>query len=452
PVFPQKEMVLEIIETASPRSRFHLESAQDKDEGLNGVQNYSLSANPHFSLHQEKGKDGSRYAELVLQRQLDREEQREIRLVLTATDGGSPPRSGTAEVRVVVLDANDNMPVFSREVYEVRVAENSPPGQLLVRVSAADPDDGSNGKVRYAFTSEGSHHLFDLDPEIGDIRVSGHLDFEEVKTHKLVVRATDGGGQSAHCKVHVEVLDVNDNAPEITVSSVSASVPEDAPPRTVVAVLSVRDRDSGDNGRTECAVAGDVPFILTAAFAEHYELRTSAALDRETTAEYNVSVVATDWGRARLSARESVLVRIGDVNDNAPRFTQALYSMWVSENDAASVRIGSVKATDADAGANGRVRYALLREEGEEQTAVSVDAESGAVSVVRALDYEEVRAVEVTVSAADGGSPPRSATALLRVLVRDENDNAPVVLHPPPDGSAALGELVPRHARAGYLV
>ncbi|OXB51719.1 hypothetical protein ASZ78_007575, partial [Callipepla squamata] len=235
-------------------------------------------------------------------------------------------------------------------------------------------------------------------------------------------------------------------------SSVSASVPEDAPPRTVVAVLSVRDRDSGDNGRTECAVAGDVPFILTAAFAEHYELRTSAALDRETTAEYNVSVVATDWGRARLSARESVLVRIGDVNDNAPRFTQALYSMWVSENDAASVRIGSVKATDADAGANGRVRYALLREEGEEQTAVSVDAESGAVSVVRALDYEEVRAVEVTVSAADGGSPPRSATALLRVLVRDENDNAPVVLHPPPDGSAALGELVPRHARAGYLV
>ncbi|OXB51553.1 UNVERIFIED_CONTAM: hypothetical protein H355_005777, partial [Colinus virginianus] len=210
PVFPQKEMVLEIIETASPRSRFHLESAQDKDEGLNGVQNYSLSANPHFSLHQEKGKDGSRYAELILQRQLDREEQRELRLVLTATDGGSPPRSGTAEVRVVVLDANDNMPVFSREVYEVRVAENSPPGQLLVRVSAADPDDGSNGKVRYAFTqaSERARQLFDLNAETGEIRVSGNLDFEEVKSHELMVRATDGGGQSAHCRVHVEVLDV----------------------------------------------------------------------------------------------------------------------------------------------------------------------------------------------------------------------------------------------------
>ncbi|OXB52784.1 hypothetical protein ASZ78_008186 [Callipepla squamata] len=454
PVFPQKEMVLEIIETAALGSLFALERARDKDVGINGVQNYSLSPNSQFSLALETGKGGAKYVKLVLQRQLDREEHRELRLVLTATDGGSPPRSGTAEVRVLVLDANDNMPVFLREVYEVRVAENSPPGQLLVRVSAADPDDGSNGKVRYAFTdmSELPDELFDLNIFTGEILVSGKLDFEESQYHEIQVKATDGGGLSAHCKVHVEVLDVNDNAPEITLSSVSASVPEDAPPRTVVAVLSVRDRDSGDNGRTECAVAGDVPFILTAAFAEHYELRTSAALDRETTAEYNVSVVATDWGRARLSARESVLVRIGDVNDNAPRFTQALYSMWVSENDAASVRIGSVKATDADAGANGRVRYALLREEGEEQTAVSVDAESGAVSVVRALDYEEVRAVEVTVSAADGGSPPRSATALLRVLVRDENDNAPVVLHPPPDGSAALGELVPRHARAGYLV
>ncbi|XP_015705797.1 LOW QUALITY PROTEIN: protocadherin beta-15-like, partial [Coturnix japonica] len=196
----------------------------------------------------------------------------------------------------------------------------------------------------------------------------------------------------------------------------------------------------------------DVPFRLTAAFAEHYELRTSAALDRETTGEYNVSIVATDWGRPRLSARESVWVRVGDVNDNAPRFTQAAYSMSVSENDAGAVRLGSVKATDSDAGANGRVRYALVREEGSEAAAVSVDAENGDVFVLRPLDYEQLRQLEVVVSAADAGSPSRSATALLRVLVRDENDNAPVVLHPPSDGGAALGELVPAGAEAGYLV
>ncbi|NXC48971.1 PCDBF protein, partial [Penelope pileata] len=395
PVFPQKEMVVEILETEAPGSRFPLESARDKDTGKNGLQNYSLSPNSHFSLALETGEDGAKYAELVLQRQLDREEQRELHLLLTATDGGSPPRSGTAQVRVVVLDANDNMPVFSREVYEVRVAENSPPGQLVLRISATDPDEGTNGEVRYTITqtSEGSRQLFNLNADTGEIRISGKLDFEEAKRHKLVVRATDGGGLSAHCKVHVEVLDVNDNAPEIALTSLSASIPEDAPPRTVVALFSVRDRDGGDNGRAECAIEGDVPFSLAAASDGYYEVRSSAALDRETTAEYNVSITATDWGAPRLSARASIWVRLADVNDNAPRFTQRVYSMAVSENEAGALRIGSVKATDADVGANGHVSYALAAAEGSERPAVSVDAISGAVSVVRPLDYERERAL-----------------------------------------------------------
>ncbi|OXB52458.1 hypothetical protein ASZ78_002144, partial [Callipepla squamata] len=195
PEFRKREVNLKILESASPGTRFPLEKAWDRDVHINGVQNYSLSPNSHFSLDQGTGKDRSKYVELVLQRQLDREEQQELRLVLTATDGGSPPRSGTAEVRVVVLDANDNMPVFLREVYEVRVAENSPPGQLLVRVSAADPDDGSYGKVQYEFTqtSAGSVQLFYLNHETGEIQIVGNLDFEEEKSHELVVRATDGG-------------------------------------------------------------------------------------------------------------------------------------------------------------------------------------------------------------------------------------------------------------------
>ncbi|NXK53467.1 PCDB4 protein, partial [Chauna torquata] len=454
PVFPEKEMVLEILETASLGSRFPLESARDKDVGSNGLQNYSLSPNSHFSLALGIGKGGAKYAELVLQRQLDREEQREVNLLLTATDGGSPPRSGTAQVRIVVLDANDNIPVFSREVYEVRVAENSPPEQLVVRVTATDPDEGSNGKVRYAFTqtAERSRQLFELNAATGEIRLSGKLDFEEAENHEMVVKATDGGGLSAHCKVHVEVLDVNDNAPEIALTSLTASIPEDAPPRTVVALFSVRDRDSGDNGRTECAIDGHLPFSLTPTFDNYYELRTNAALDRERTAEYNITITAMDWGRSRLSSRESIFVQISDVNDNPPEFTQEVYTMSVSENNIPMLRIGSLNATDADAGENARVSYVLVREEGKEQLDVSVNSENGDVYILRPLDYEEVRAFEVTVRAADGGSPPLSAQALLRVLVRDENDNAPIVLHPPADGSAAAGELVPRWARAGYLV
>ncbi|XP_071614626.1 protocadherin beta-15-like [Heliangelus exortis] len=454
PVFPVKEMVLEILETESPGSRFPLESAHDRDVGINGLQNYSLEANPHFSLSMGTNKSGKKYEELVLERQLDREQHRELNLLLTATDGGSPPRSGTARVRIVVLDANDNNPKFDREVYEVQVAENSPPGQLVVKVVAADPDEGSNAKVRYAFTKtpEETRQLFQLNPETGEIRVVGNLDFEEAKSHELVVRATDGGGLSAHCKVQVEVLDVNDNAPEIALTSVSASIPEDAPPRSVVALLSVRDRDSGENGRTECWIDGDSPFSLTATFANEYEVRTTGALDRERRAEYNISVRARDWGRRRLSSREVIWVQISDVNDNAPEFSREVYTLWVVENNSPMVRVGSVSARDADAGSNARVTYAVLREEGGERPRVSVNSASGEVYVVRALDYEEVRALEVSVVAADGGSPSLSARAVVRVVVRDENDNAPVVLHPSSESRLRWGEVVPRGSPSGYLV
>ncbi|NXP29641.1 PCDBE protein, partial [Scytalopus superciliaris] len=449
PVFPEKEMVLKILETASPGSRFPLESAQDKDVGSNGLQNYSLGSNPHFALAVGTGKD----VELVLQGQLDREEQGELNLLLTATDGGSPPRSGTAQIRIVVVDANDNIPVFEREIYEVRLAENSLIDQLVVRVVAADPDEGSYGEVHYSFTqtTEQSRQRFQLDPVTGEIRVSGNLDFEEAKTHKMVVKATDGGGLSAHCKVHVEVLDVNDNAPEIALTSLTASIPEDAPPRTVVALFSVRDRDSGDNGRTECSIDGDLPFSLTLTFDNDYELRTNAALDRESKAQYNITITAMDWGTTRLSSQETIFVQISDVNDNAPEFTQEIYTMSVTENNSPMLRIGSMNATDADAGKNARVKYALVLQEGKEQPDVSVNAETGDVYILRPLDYEKVRAFELAVRASDGGSPPLSTQAMLRVVVRDENDNAPVVLHPAPDSSAA-GELVPRWAPSDYLV
>ncbi|NXO03198.1 PCDBF protein, partial [Rhinopomastus cyanomelas] len=418
------------------------------------LQNYSLGSNSHFSLSTGGGNDAAKYAELVLERQLDHEVQTELYLLLTATDGGSPRRTGTAQIRIVLVDVNDNIPVFTREIYEVRVVENSPPGLLVVIVSATDPDTGSNGKLRYTFSdiSEGSQMVFELKADTGEIRVKGNIDFEQVKNHEMVVKATDGGGMSARCKVHVEVLDENDNAPEIALTSLSTSIPEDAPPRTVVALFSVRDRDSGDNGRTECAIDGDLPFSVTPTVDSYYELRTSAALDRERTAEYNITIRAEDWGARRLSSEETISVQVGDVNDNAPQFGQEVYTMWVSENNSPMVRIGSVTARDADAGRNARVSYALVRQEGEGQPAVSVTADNGDVYVVRPLDYEQVRAFEVAVVAADGGSPPLSAQALLRVVVRDENDNTPVVLHPPAESSVAVGELVPRWAPAGYLV
>ncbi|XP_025973579.2 protocadherin beta-16-like [Dromaius novaehollandiae] len=454
PVFLNKEMILKIPETAMPGARFLLESAQDPDVGNNGVQHYNISSNDYFHISTRRRSDGRRYAELVLDQALDREERAEVTFSFTAVDGGFPSRSGTALIRVQVLDINDNIPVFTRSLYKARVLENSAEDTLVVTVSASDLDAGMNGEIAYSIVqnSEENHQTFKINPETGEIRLKKSVDYEETKTYEMDVQATDGGGLSAHCKVLVEVIDVNDNAPEVTLTSLISPLSEAAPLQTVVALFSVRDRDSGDNGRTSCELLGELPFSIAVLAADSYALVTAEALDREREAEYNITVRARDAGAPALSAEQPLLVRLSDVNDNVPTFTQASYTMVLRENEPAGTSLGRVSATDADAGKNARVSYALVLPAPGAPSFVSVDAESGAVRALRPLDYEEVRAFQVAVRAADGGLPPLSAEALVRVEVRDENDNAPVVLHPLPNSSAAAGELVPRRARAGYLV
>ncbi|XP_019466968.1 putative protocadherin beta-18, partial [Meleagris gallopavo] len=162
------------------------------------------------------------------------------------------------------------------------------------------------------------------------------------------------GGLSALSKVLVEVVDVNDNAPEIVVSSFNSPIPENAAPGTVVALFDVRDQDSGVNGEISCALEEQLPFSLRPAFKNYYELVTMSALDREKTARYSVIVTAADAGSPRLSSSHTFTVDISDVNDNAPVFNQTSYTMYVHENNVPALLVGAVKATDADAGANGK--------------------------------------------------------------------------------------------------
>ncbi|NXG57010.1 PCDBE protein, partial [Hemiprocne comata] len=457
PVFLNKEIVLKIPETAMPEARFLLESAQDPDVGNNSLQHYNISSNSYFHIQTRRRSDGRRYAELVLDRGLDREQQAEVTFSVTAVDGGSPPLSGTALIRVVVLDINDNIPEFTRSLYKARVLENSSKDTLVVAVSASDLDSGTNGEISYSIVQNSEENLqtFKINSETGQIRLRKSVDYEETKSYEIDVQATDGGGLSAHCKVEVQVEDVNDNAPELIITSFTSTLSEAAPPNTVVALFNVRDRDSGDNGRTSCELIGEQHFSTAPLAADAYALVTSEALDREEVAEYNVTLRARDQGSPALSTSKTLLVRLLDVNDNAPTFTQEIYTMVLRENEPAGTSLGRLSATDADEGKNAHVRYALgTAPPGKPAAAsfVSVDAEKGIVRALRPLDYEKVRALEVAVRAVDGGSPPLSAQAVLRVVVRDENDNAPVVLHPAAASSAAAGELVPRGAAAGYLV
>ncbi|KAM9373555.1 protocadherin alpha-2-like [Phaethornis superciliosus] len=447
PVFPVKEEALTIAESSLPGSRFPLEGASDADIGSNAQLSYTLSPTEHFALDHQENSDQSESLALVLTKALDRETVPVHRLVVRASDGGRPSLTGTMELVISVLDANDNAPQFNQSVYKIKVLEGSQLGTLLLTLSATDLDEGSNSDITYLFgrrVSSEVREMFSVDEKKGEIRLRGELDYEEMSSYEITVEARDSGTPplSGHCKVVVEVLDVNDNAPEVRVTSLSVPVSEDASVGTVVALLSVWDRDSGANGRVRCWVRGSSPFGLVSRLSGSYSLVVREALDRERVSEYEVEVLAEDGGSPALSGRLGVRVWVSDVNDNAPCFSQAVYTVLTRENNAAGAELGRVWARDPDEAGNGRVRYSLSEAAvGGWRSAssyVSVDAESGRVWAVQALDYEEVQVLEFEVRAVDAGEPALSGNATVQVFVVDENDNAPSLL--PAAGAGAGAE------------
>ncbi|XP_032929062.1 protocadherin alpha-8-like [Catharus ustulatus] len=451
PIFPAARKNLSIAESSLPGSRFPLEGASDADIGANAQLSYTLSPSEHFSLDLQKSNERNLIPELVLTKSLDRETIPVHRLVLTATDGGRPSLTGTMELVISVLDANDNAPQFNQSVYKVQLLENSTEGTLVVRVNATDVDEGSNSEVTYAVTNfipASGRDVITVNSNTGEIHLTGALDFEEVSVFDFRIEARDQGTPplSSHCSVELEVLDVNDNAPEVWVTSLSVPVPEDASVGTVVALLSVSDRDSGANGRVRCWVWPAAPFGLEATFAGSYSLVLREALDRERVSEYEVEVRAEDGGAPALGARRGLRVPVSDVNDNAPLFAQAVYTVLARENNAAGAELARLWARDPDEAGNGRVSYSVW--EGAAggvgaaagsgwraaSSYVSVDAESGRVWALQPLDYEELQVLQFEVRAVDAGEPPLCGNATVQLFVLDENDNAPALL--PPAGSA----------------
>ncbi|KAM5214026.1 protocadherin gamma-B7 isoform 20-T20 [Hipposideros larvatus] len=458
PQFHKDEIHLEISESVSPGTGTILDFAKDPDIGMNSLSKYQLSPNEYFSLVVKDNPDGVKYPELVLKKSLDRETQSALRLVLTALDGGVPPRSGTAQIQILVVDANDNPPVFSQDVYRVSLREDVPPGTSVLRVRATDQDEGFNAEITYSFlaVADKAQHVFSLDSATGNIITHQRLDFEDVERYTMDVEAKDRGSLSTRCNVIIEVLDVNDNSPEIIITSLSSQILEDSPTGMVVALFKTRDQDSRENGDVTCNLSGDVPFKIHSSSNNYYKLVTDGALDREQTPEYNITITATDKGKPPLSSRRSVTLYIGDVNDNAPFFQQSTYVVHVPENNPPGASIAQVSASDPDLGPNGHVSYSIVASDLEPRALssyVSVSAHSGVVFAQRAFDHEQLRAFELTLQARDQGSPALSANVSLRVLVGDRNDNAPRVLYPAlgPDGSA-LFDTVPRAAQPGYLV
>ncbi|XP_033036778.1 protocadherin gamma-A5 [Trachypithecus francoisi] len=458
PRFRDEELKVKVNENAAAGTRLVLPFARDADVGVNSLRSYQLSSNLHFSLDVVSGTDGQKYPELVLEQPLDREKETVHDLLLTALDGGDPVLSGTTHIRVTVLDANDNAPLFTPSEYSVSVPENIPVGTRLLTLTATDPDEGINGKLTYSFRNEEDEisETFQLDSNLGEISTLQPLDYEESRFYLMEVVAQDGGALLASAKVVVTVQDVNDNAPEVILTSLTSSLSEDCLPGTVIALFSVHDGDSGENGEIACSVPRNLPFKLEKSIDNYYHLLTTRNLDREETSDYNITLTVIDHGTPPLSAENHILLKVADINDNPPNFPQASYSTSLPENNPRGVSIFSVTAHDPDSGDNARVTYSLAEDtfQGAPLSSyVSINSDTGVVYALRSFDYEQLRDLQLWVTASDNGNPPLSSNVSLSLFVLDQNDNAPEILYPalPTDGSTGL-ELAPRSAEPGYLV
>uniref|UniRef100_A0A3B4VM09 Cadherin domain-containing protein n=1 Tax=Seriola dumerili TaxID=41447 RepID=A0A3B4VM09_SERDU len=388
-----------------------LVGVSDRDTGDNGKVS--------LSIHQE----GSKFADLILTKTLDREQQAVHNLILTAVDGGTLSRSGTASVIVHVLDTNDNAPVFNKTNYTVKIMENSPIGSLVIHLNATDLDEGSNSDIKYSYslyTSEKTQDTFNLNPSTGEITVKGMLNYEDFRIYDMEVIATDHGANSlsGQCTIKILVEDMNDNHPEISIKSFQSPVNENIELDTVIAVVSVSDKDSGDNGVVDLHIPDNMPFKLRESSDNYYEL-------------------------------------LLDVNDNVPQFPQSFSTIRVMENNAPGALLSSLTAFDPDLHENQYLVYFILEKEIANTSMsmlFSINPENGNLYALKTFDYEIEKEFLFHIEARDSGSPPLSSNVTVHIIIVDQNDNAPVIVSPWRAHGSVVEEKIPRSTDKGSLV
>ncbi|XP_044218797.1 protocadherin alpha-8-like [Thunnus albacares] len=460
PNFPEKEQTFEIAEHTLPGKRFQLHTANDPDSGVNSIRTYTLTSNDHFEVDIRQS-DDDKIPFLVLKKSLDREQKNKHSLIVTAVDGGKPQRSDTLNVSITVLDSNDNRPMFSKEIYQIAIKENIPVGSSIFKMNATDPDEGSNGEIEYSLAKtlrRNIYDLFELDRLSGEIRVKGIVDYEENDVYKLDVEASDKGTPplTGECRVNIKIIDVNDNPPQIEVTSLSNTVSEDSKPGTVISLITVRDKDSGVNGKIITTINDGVPFELKPSYKENtYSVVTKEFLDREEESRYEITIKATDCGEPPLSTLKTLNIQISDVNDNRPHFENDPLEFYLVENNIAGASIFSVSATDKDLNDNAAISYHIVREgsQNDIMSFLNINSDDGHISALKSFDFETLKTFQFQVVATDSGTPSLSSNVTVNVFILDQNDNAPVILYPVSSNGSAEGvEEIPRNVNAGHLV
>ncbi|XP_034093549.1 LOW QUALITY PROTEIN: protocadherin-18-like [Gymnodraco acuticeps] len=465
PHFSRAIVPIEISESASVGTRIPLDGAVDADVGENSLNTYSLTPNNFFKIEVRTRTDGAKYAELVVMRDLDREVQQNYQLQLTASDNGVPPKSGSTLVKISISDSNDNSPVFDEQAYMIHFLENSPLGTLIIDLNATDPDEGTNGKIVYAFSSHVSPKIletFKINPESGHITLIKKVDFESTASYELDVQAQDLGPNSIPglCKIVVKVVDVNDNKPEININLMTpgkeevAYISEGAPVDTFIALVRVDDSDAGLNGEVVCRLHGHGHFRLQKTYEKNYMILTNVSLDREKRSEYSLTVIAEDRGSPSLSTIKHFTVQVLDENDNPPRFEKSRYEVFKSENNSPGAYLMTLVASDPDLGTNGQITYSIvdaLVQGSPISTYVTIDPSNGAIYALRSFDHEDVSRIAFTVQARDGGNPVLSTNTTVLLTVLDENDNPPII-HSPSLRNHTAELSVWKYASPGQLI
>ncbi|XP_062429972.1 protocadherin Fat 4 [Rhea pennata] len=399
--------------------------ATDPDSGPNSYIEYSLlrPLGNKFSI-------GTIDGEVRLIGELDREAVSNYTLTVVATDKGQPSLSSSTDVVVIVLDINDNNPLFAQKLYKVEVGENTLTGTDLIQVFAADGDEGTNGQVRYAIISGDPSNEFRIDSVTGVITVAKPLDREKKPSYTLTVQSSDRGSspRTDTTTVNIILKDVNDYIPTFELSPYSVNVPENLEvlPKVILQVVA-RDDDQGLNSKlTYVLMSGNEEgaFILSASG----ELRLVQSLDRETKEQYILLITAADSGSPALTGTGTIAVTVDDVNDNVPTFAFNVYSSTVPEDAPTGTDILLVNSSDADASTNAVISYRLIG--GNSQ--FTINPSTGQIITSALLDRETKENYTLVVVASDGGFPRAlsSSTSVL-VTVTDVNDNPPKFQHHP---------------------
>nr|XP_044996325.1 protocadherin-11 X-linked isoform X3 [Jaculus jaculus] len=456
PLFPATVINISIPENSAINSRYSLPAAIDPDIGINGVQNYHLIKGQNiFGLDVIETPEGDKMPQLIVQKELDREEKDTYVMKVKVEDGGFPQRSSTAILQVSVADTNDNQPIFTEQEIEVSIPENAPVGSSVTQLHATDADIGENARIHFYFSnliSNIAKRLFHLNTTTGLITVKEPLDREESPSHKLLVLASDGGSMPARAMVLVNVTDVNDNVPSIDIRYIvnptngTVLLSENAPLNTKIALITVMDKDSDHNGRVTCFTDHEVPFRLRPVFSNQFLLETAAFLDYESTREYAIKLLAADAGKPPLNQSSMLLIKVKDENDNAPIFTQPFISLSVPENNSPGTQLTKISATDADSGRNAEISYMLGIDAPPE---FNLDRRTGILTAVKKLDREKQEKYYFTVLAKDNGIPPLMTNASVFLTVLDQNDNSPIFTHN--EYNFYVPENLPRHGTVGLI-